>query len=62
MNQNYHLRCFARDEFFEVYIDDVWIFTACLPDSSQIGNVELYVERGKAEFKDLKLAQLEPLE
>ena len=61
-NQNYHLRCFARDEFFEVYLDDVWVFTACLPDSTQIGNVELYVERGKSEFKDLRLAQLEPLE
>lgn len=59
--QVYHLRCFARAEFFEVYLDNSWIFTACLPSSPQTGNIECYIERGKAEFMDMRLAQIEPL-
>lgn len=58
---NYHLRCFARAEFFEVYLDNAWIFTACLPDSPLSGNIEFYIERGEAEFSDLRLAEIEKL-
>jgi len=61
MNQNYKLRCLVRNEFFEVYLDNTWAFTVCLPDAPKRGNVGLYVERGKAEFTNLRVAQLEPL-
>ena len=62
MNQSYELRCLFRNEFFEVYINDIWVFTVCLPDAPKSGAISLYVERGKAEFNTLRLAQLEPLD
>ena len=61
MNQNYEFRCLARDDFFEVYLDNIWVFTVCMPDAPKSGNVGLYVERGKAEFSSFSLAELESL-
>lgn len=57
----YHLRCFARDEHFEVYLDGRWIFTTVMTDAPKRGNVELCVERGEAEFTDLRIANIESL-
>lgn len=59
--RGYRLRCFARDEHFEVYLDDRWVFTTDLATVPRIGNVELCVERGEAAFSDLRLAAIEPL-
>ncbi len=59
--QEYRIRCFTRDEHFEVYLDDRWIFTAVLPEANKQGDVELVVERGEAVFSDLRLARIEPL-
>ena len=59
--KTYHLRCFARDEHFEVFLDDRWIFTAVLKEAAMSGDVELLVERGQATFSDLRLATIEPL-
>jgi beta-fructofuranosidase len=58
---SHELRCFARGEHFEVYLDNRWIFTAALPEAPATGTVELMVERGKAAFSDLHLAAIEPL-
>ena len=57
----YPLRCFARDEHFEVYLDDRWVFTAVFDEAAKSGDVELFVERGEASFSDLRLANIEPL-
>ena len=57
----YHLRCFARDEHFEVYLDDRWLFTAVLNDAAKAGDVDLYVERGQVAVSDIRLAAIEPL-
>jgi len=59
--RSYHLRCFARDEHFEVYLDDRWIFTTVIADAPKRGTVEFCVERGEAEFTDLRLAEIESL-
>lgn len=67
-DREYHLRCLARDEFFEVYLDDRWVFTASpmLPPVicpiNPRGRVDLYVERGQAVFSDIRLAGLQPME
>lgn len=66
-NREYHLRCFARDEFVEVYLDDRWMLTASplLPpvacEMPQTGRVDLYIERGAATFGDVRLAGIKPL-
>jgi beta-fructofuranosidase len=57
----YALRCFARAEFFDVYLDDVWLFTRAIPTAPASGDVELMTERGEAEFTDLRLARLPAL-
>lgn len=63
----HHLRCFARDEFVEVYLDDRWMLTASplLPpvacEMPASGRVDLYVERGEAVFSSVRLAALQPL-
>jgi len=59
-NRAYQLRCFARDEHFEVYLDNRWVFTVVMGGNKQ-GDVELMVESGRAEFSDVRLAALEPL-
>ena len=61
LGRMYSLRCLVRDEHFEVYLDDRWIFTSVLADASKSGDVELTVERGQATFCDMRLATLEPL-
>ena len=60
--RDYHLRCFARDEHFEVYLDGRWVFTSVFPDAAQAGDVELVVERGAARFSELRLVTIEPLD
>ena len=59
--RDYHLRCFARDEHFEVYLDDRWVLTAVMTEAAKTGDVELVVEQGAARFSDLRLAAIEPL-
>ena len=61
VGQNDHLRCFARDEHFEVYLDGRWVFTSVFSDAAKAREVELVVERGTARFSDLRLAAIEPL-
>jgi len=58
--QSYHLRCFVRDEHFEAYLDDRWIFTTVMKDAPKKGDVELCVERGEATFTNLRLVNIEP--
>lgn len=60
-NINYELRCFVRSEFFEVYLNDEWVFTVALNESPESGDIELFVEHGKTEFSDLTLALIEPM-
>lgn len=60
-NTNYHLRCFTRAEFFEVYLDDELIFSVAACDAARNGDVGLFVERGQASFHKLRLAKIEPL-
>jgi hypothetical protein len=60
-SRSYHLRVLARAEFYEVYLDDRWIFTKVFEDAPRSGSVRLYVERGRAEFRDIRLSQLSPL-
>ncbi len=60
-NKDYKIRCFARDEHFEVYLDDKWIFTTAFPNAPKSGDVELLVEHGEAIFSDLRIATIEPL-
>ncbi len=57
----YVLRCLARAEHFEVYLDDRWVFTAVIPEAPSAGQVDLYVERGEARFGQIRVARLEPL-
>ncbi len=57
----YELRIFLRNEFCEVYVNDIWCFSATLPKLASCGALSLYVERGEAHFENLHLAQLNPL-
>jgi len=56
----YRVRCFARDEHFEVYLDGRWVFTTVLPHAARRGDIELCVAGGAAEFSDLRIAAIEP--
>ena len=58
LGKDYQLRCIARDEHFEVYIDNRWIFTTVIPEAAKIGDVEFMIERGKAVFSDFRLAAI----
>ena len=60
--REYNLRCFARDEHYEVYLDNRWIFTMALADEARVGDIELFVERGEVEFSNVRIASIEPLE
>ncbi len=55
------LRALVRDAFLEVYLEDRWMLTLEVGSHAGSGNVELTVERGRAEFRDLSLAALPPL-
>jgi glycosyl hydrolase family 32 len=56
----YRLRVLVRDEYVEVYLDDRWVISASdCPIRS--GGVELALERGQAEFRDLAIQSLPPL-
>ncbi len=57
----YHLRLVARDAFFELYLDDVWLMTMSMPPAETGGGVELLAERGEAVFDGLRLALLPAL-
>jgi beta-fructofuranosidase len=61
LGRPYALRCLARAEFFDVYLDDVWLFSRALTSAAAAGDVELMVERGQADFSGLRLAALPPL-
>ncbi len=60
--RTYALRCLARAEHFEVYLDDRWLFTTVIPEAPQSGDVCLYVERGEARFAGFRAAALSALE
>jgi len=60
-DKSYHLRCFARSEFFDVYVDNQCVFSTAFPEAPKKGSVQLCLERGEAEFTDLQLAAIEPL-
>ncbi len=59
-DRSYHLRCFARDEHLEVYLDNRWAFTTVIPEAAKAGAVELMIECGEAAFSDVRLASIEP--
>jgi hypothetical protein len=59
--REYHLRCFARDEHFEVYLDDTWVFTSVFAQAHKMGDIDLVVERGEARFADPRIARIESL-
>jgi beta-fructofuranosidase len=59
--KSYHLRCIARSEFIEIYLDNVWVFTSCMPELNHCGNIACYIERGNAEFTDLRLSSIKAL-
>ena len=61
MEQEYHLRCFVRDEFVEVYLDNEWVLTGVFSDAYKSGNVELLAQGGKAGFSSLRITAIEPL-
>ena len=58
--RTYKLRCFARDEQFEWYLDDRWIAALALDQVAASGDVELFVERGQALFTNIRIALVEP--
>mgnify|MGYP006285086231 FL=1 len=59
--RTYALRCLARAEHFEAYLDDRWLFTTPIPGAPLSGDILLYTERGRASFTDLRTAALSPL-
>jgi hypothetical protein len=61
LGRPYALRCLARAEFFDVYLDDTWLFSKALMAAAESGDVELMVERGRADFSEIRLAVLPPL-
>ncbi len=50
-----------RDEHFELYLDDRWLFTTPIPGAPLSGDILLYAERGRASFTDLRATALSPL-
>ncbi len=60
--RRYSLRCLARAEHFEVYLDERWVFTAVIREAARRGEVHLFVERGEARFDGLRVAALAALE
>jgi len=38
--KNYQLRCIARDEHLEVYLDNRWVFTTVIPAPGKSGRIE----------------------
>jgi hypothetical protein len=61
-NVDYAIRCFARGEFFEVYINDEWVLTVVLDNAPKIGGVQLVVAKGEALFSKIRVAEIEGLE
>jgi beta-fructofuranosidase len=61
-NTDYSVRCFARNEFFEVYVNNVWVSTLVLDNASKQGGVQLSVARGQAYFSNIRIADIEPLD
>jgi hypothetical protein len=57
----YSLRCFVRERHLEVYLDERWTFTSVLPKARLGGDIHLMAERGSARFRDIRVAELEPL-
>jgi hypothetical protein len=57
----YALRCLARAEFFDVYLDDTWLFSRTLTTAAESGDVELTAECVQADFSGIRLAVLPPL-
>ena len=49
-DREYRIRLLMREEFFEVYIDDVWVITKAMETAALSGGVLAVVERGEAEF------------
>jgi len=56
------VRVLARAEFIEAYVNDRWCFSTVLPDDPPRGVLGLAVEGGEATFRNLRCAELEPLE
>ena len=59
-NREYLLRCFARDEHFEFYLDNRWIAALARERAAPVGDLELFVERGSASFSQIRIATIEP--
>ena len=48
--REYALRVLMNHEFFEIYLDDIWIIIKALKNAAPIGSVQAIVERGDAWF------------
>jgi len=61
-NVDYYVRCFARNEFFEVYVNDTWVSTVVLDNAPKRGGIQLAVAHGQAFFSNIRIADIEPLD
>ncbi|MBI4475024.1 MAG: hypothetical protein HY646_20320 [Acidobacteria bacterium] len=61
INRPIHVRMLFREQFFDAYVDDRWVFSTTLRDCPAPGQVGFAVERGQASFADLRIAAIEPL-
>jgi len=55
----YALRVLGRGDQFEVYLEERWVFTTHVPEASAAGGVELFAERGRAVFEEVRITALE---
>lgn len=49
--KSYELKIFARNEFYEVYVNNVWVMTKAYEEVKTSGKVQLFTERAKADFR-----------
>jgi beta-fructofuranosidase len=56
-----HLRVLTRDRRLEVYVNDQWMFGITMADSFRGTGVGLLVDSGTVQFRDLRIAEIEPL-
>ena len=61
-NVNYAIRCFARSEFFEVYVNDEWVLTVVLDSAPKAGGIQLVVAKGEAVFSKIRVVEIELLD
>lgn len=58
--RKYHIKLIARDVYYELYIDDVFVLCKQL-GTAVAGGLEAVVERGRARFENITLTTIENL-